>query len=194
MYIVFDTETTGLPKNYKAPISNTRNWPRMVQIAWQRYAEDNELIESKVYIIKPEGYTIPKQASDVHGITTEKAEKEGVDLTETLHEFRDALMQSEYLVAHNINFDQRIVGAEFFRKGIENLPKKLKRIDTMSGSTNYCRIPGKYGYKWPNLTELHTTLFNKGFDDAHDAMADVQACAKCFFELVKRGVIKLDND
>lgn len=190
MYLFFDTETTGLPKNYKAPASDTDNWPRMIQIAWQIYNNNHELVDSKVFIIKPEGFEIPKEASDVHGITTEKANAEGVDLEDTLNKFREAMMTCDFLVAHNISFDEKIVGAEFIRKKIARLPKKLGRIDTMVSATDYCQIPGKYGFKWPNLTELHTRLFGCGFEGAHDALADVIACADCFFELKKIGVIK----
>jgi len=190
MYLFFDTETTGLPKNYKAPISDSDNWPRMVQIAWQLYSADNELVDEKMFIIKPEGYTIPKAASDVHRITTERALAEGEDLTEVLNTFRDAMLESQVLVAHNISFDERIVGAEFLRKEITGLTRKLKRVDTMKESTNFCKLPGKYGnYKWPNLTELHKKLFGKGFSGAHDALADVKACADAFFELKRLGVI-----
>ena len=189
MYLFFDTETTGLPKNYKAPASDTKNWPRMVQIAWMRYTKTDDLIDSKMYIIKPEGYTIPKEASDVHGITTDRALAEGVDLTSVLNEFREEMIGSRVLIAHNISFDEKIVGAEFIRKKIESIPNKLSRIDTMKEATDYCQLPGNYGYKWPNLTELHTKLFGKAFEGAHDALADVKACADCFFELKKLGVI-----
>ncbi len=190
MYLFFDTETTGLPKDYKAPATDTENWPRMIQIAWQIYNLSRQLIESEVFIIKPEGFDIPKEASDVHGITTERAYAEGVDLEQTLIKFREAMLKADFLVAHNISFDEKIVGAEFFRKKIKKLPKKIDRIDTMVESTDYCKIPGKFGYKWPNLTELHKKLFGKPFAGAHDALADVIACADCFFELKRLNVIK----
>ena len=190
MYLFFDTETTGLPKNYKAPASDTDNWPRLVQIAWIIYNKGGDILEKKMYIIKPEGYTIPKVASDVHGISTEKAIAEGVDLTMVLNDFREAMLKSDFLVAHNISFDEKIAGAEFIRKKIAKLGKALPRRDTMMESVDFCKIPGKYGnFKWPNLTELHTILFGKGFDGAHDALVDVIACADCFFELQKRGAI-----
>jgi len=192
MYIVFDTETTGLPKNYNAPLSDLDNWPRMVQIAWQIYNKDGVLLEEKMFIVKPEGYTIPKEASDVHGITTERAIAEGHDLEATLNEFRSGMLKAEYLVAHNISFDEKIVGAEFIRKKISPLAKKLERLDTMTSSTNYCKLPNRRDpskFKFPNLTELHKKLFNIGFDGAHDALADVSACARCLFELKKLGII-----
>jgi len=191
MYLFFDTETTGLPKDYKAPATDIDNWPRMVQIAWIIYDVDASILEKKMYIVKPEGYIIPKEASDVHGISTEKAMAEGQDLTMVLNDFREAMLKSDFLVAHNISFDEKIAGAEFIRKNIAKLGKKLPRRDTMMESVEYCKLPGRYGnFKWPNLTELHTKLFGKGFDGAHDALVDVIACADCFFELQKLGAIK----
>lgn len=192
MYIVFDTETTGLPINYNAPLSDLDNWPRMVQIAWQIYDRMGSMIEEKMFIVRPEGYTIPKQASDVHGITTERALAEGHDLEEVLNQFRAGMLKADFLVAHNISFDEKIVGAEFIRKKISALPKKLERVDTMTSSIEFCKLPNKKNpskYKFPNLTELHNILFKEGFDGAHDALADVSACARCLFELKKLGVI-----
>ena len=73
MYLFFDTETTGLPRNYKAPLTAFDNWPRMVQIAWMQYDESGSLLSETSYIIKPEGYQIPEAVSKLHGITTERA-------------------------------------------------------------------------------------------------------------------------
>lgn len=190
MYLFFDTETTGLPRNWKAPVSEVDNWPRMVQIGWQLYDSNAQLLESREFIIRPEGYVIPLEAARVHGISTERAMAEGVDLNEVLLLFREAMLRAQFLVAHNISFDEKIVGAEFIRKRVPALPRKLARVCTMQSSTEYCAIPGKRNsYKFPNLTELHTKLFGRGFDDAHTALADVKACADSFFELRRLGVI-----
>ena len=80
MYIIFDTETTGLPRNWKAPMSDTDNWPRVVQIAWQLHDDMGRLIESKDYLIRPEGYNIPYDSEQIHGISTQLAEEQGVRL------------------------------------------------------------------------------------------------------------------
>ena len=187
-YLIVDTETAGLPQNWKAPISDSRNWPRMVQLAWSMYDGRGQRIESKSFIIRPEGFTIPATAAAVHGITTERALIEGVSLSSVLEAFVECLHQSQMIVAHNINFDAKIIGAELFRL---NSPVQLMakpQVCTMQASTNYCKIPGRYGYKWPTLTELHDVLFATGFEGAHDAMNDVNACAKCFFALKERGV------
>jgi DNA polymerase-3 subunit alpha len=191
MFLIFDTETTGLPKNYKAPLTDFDNWPRMVQIAWQLHSETGELIEAKSYIIKPEGFTIPYAAEKVHGITTEKALAEGKDLEWVLQEFNKSLEQTHYLAGHNVQFDISIVGAEFLRKQIETNFLSLPTIDTMEDSTEYCALPGGKGgkYKWPNLAELHQKLFAEGFNEAHNAAGDVAATARCFLELLRLEII-----
>jgi DNA polymerase III epsilon subunit-like protein len=189
MYLFFDTETTGLPKNYKAPVSDSHNWPRMVQIAWQVYDGQGNFIESQDYIIKPEGYHIPVEASKIHGISTEKAINEGHNLQEVLEKFNQEIENAQTLVAHNISFDEKIVGAEFYRKAITNKLNIKPKLCTMKQSADYCKIPGNYGFKWPKLSELHQVLFKTGFEEAHNAAADIKATVKCFWKLKEVGVI-----
>ena len=191
MYLFFDTETTGLPKNWQAPVSDLNNWPRIVQLAWILSDDKGKEISGQNYIIKPEGFLIPEESSRVHGISTEKAMREGINLEKALSDFSYDLSQSNLLVAHNINFDQKIIGAEFLRKDVETNLDDISKFCTMQSATNYCQIekPNGYGYKWPRLEELHLKLFNKNFDNAHDALADVKACARCFFELKDKNII-----
>ena len=73
MYLIFDTETTGLPKRWDAPITDTNNWPRCIQIAWQLHDDMGKLIEHQDYLVKPEGFNIPYDAERIHGISTEIA-------------------------------------------------------------------------------------------------------------------------
>lgn len=161
----------------------------MVQLAWNLYGKAGTKISEGDLIIAPEGFTIPDEAARVHGITTARAEAEGVSLESALTTFQEMLRNAEYLVAHNISFDEKILGAEFLRKQLPNGLEGKKRICTMESSTDYCRIAGPRGYKWPNLTELHQTLFEEPFVDAHNAAGDVAATARCFWELKHRGVI-----
>lgn len=191
MFLIYDTETTGLPKDYNAPITDSNNWPRMVQISWQLHDDLGKLIEVKNYIIKPEGYEIPYAVVKVHGITTERALKQGVELSMVLDKFNGTLKKTQYVVGHNIEFDNHIIGAEFHRKNIETSLFERKVIDTKNESTEYCAIPGGKGgrYKWPKLEELHEVLFGEKFDQAHNAAADVEATARCFLELVRIEVI-----
>ncbi|MFT4758029.1 MAG: DNA polymerase-3 subunit alpha, partial [Vicingaceae bacterium] len=158
MFLIFDTETTGLPKNWKAPITDSDNWPRMVQLAWQLHDASGALILAKSFIVNPEGYTIPYNAAKIHGISTERAERDGHPLNEVLAAFKEDIAKSKYAVGHNIEFDINIVGAEFFRvEGDAEIITPLIPLDTKEFGTDYCAIPGGRGgkFKWPTLTELH---------------------------------------
>ncbi|HNI45161.1 MAG TPA: 3'-5' exonuclease [Chitinophagales bacterium] len=189
MYLFFDTETNGLPKNWKAPISDLSNWPRLVQIAWILYDQSGNEIERNDHIIKPQGFSIPREAASIHGITTEKANAEGVDLQWALDEFNTQVQKALHLVAHNMDFDEKIVGAEFLRNNMLNPIANKKKICTMKATTNYVAIEGYYGYKWPKLSELHQKLFGFDFEEAHNAAADINATAKCFWEAKRLGII-----
>lgn len=188
-YLFYDTEATGIPSNYQAPITDIWNWPRMVQIAWLLCNPDGFILDSREYIVKPEGFTIPRDAEKIHGITTNRAAAEGTELRKVLSAFSDAARQASVLIAHNVAVDEKIVGAEFMRMKAHTCFDGKKRVCTMQKSTAYCRLPGKRGYKWPTLNELHRILFNTGRISSHNALADVQDCARCFFELKRIGVI-----
>ena len=155
----FDTETTGLPKNWKAPVHQLDNWPRLVQIAWQVYDSNGNLLEEHDYVIKPVGFIIPSEASAVHKITTEKALETGVDLLTILKAFSSSVNGCGLLVAHNYSYDYNIMGAELLRNGLENSLYEKEHICTMNASTDFCKIPGPYGYKWPKLEELYFCAF-----------------------------------
>jgi len=189
MYLFFDTETTGLPKSWSAPVSNLSNWPRMVQIAWLLFDNEGKLIAADDDIIRPEDYKIPYMVSRIHGITQEIAEEEGVDLRSVLEKFLAPLEQATTIIGHNISFDEKIIGAEFLRKNLPNIVESKKSICTMMKSTEFCAIPNRFGYKWPTLAELHYKLFKTGFDSAHNATVDIEITAKCFWELRKLGVL-----
>ena len=189
MYLFFDTETTGLPKNWKAPVTDLNNWPRMIQIAWILCDDKGTRIETDDYIIKPENFIIPAAAAKVHGISTEQAIAEGVDLEKVLNQFNSLVEKADFIVAHNISFDEKILGAELLRKNIRSEFEGKRKLCTMHASTDYCKIPGMYGYKWPKLSELHIKLFGKDFDEAHDASVDINATEKCFWEMRKIGII-----
>ncbi len=195
MYLIFDTETTGLPKNYNAPINDLDNWPRCIQIAWQLHDSEGKLISAVNHIIRPDGFDIPFNSVQIHGITTERALTEGKDLREVLAEFNEALTQTTYVAGHNIEFDINIMGAEFLRMEVESSLVELQSIDTKNEATDYCAIPGGKGgkFKWPTLSELHHKLFGVPFSDAHNAAADVEATARCFFELCRLGVISRED-
>ena len=191
MFLIFDTETTGLPRDYNAPLTDFDNWPRVIQLAWQVHNHKGELVDVQNHIIKPEGFEIPRGAEKVHGISTERALAEGKPLEEVLNIFNRALSGVQTVAGHNIEFDINVTGSEFLRKGISTKLHSLNVVDTKDLSTDYCALPGGRGgkYKWPTLGELHKKLFNEDFDAAHNASADVQATARCFLELIRLGII-----
>ncbi len=188
MYLIFDTETTGLPKNFNAPHTDLNNWPRLVQLAWELHGDHGELINAGNLIVKPEGFTIPYNAEKVHGISTERALKEGHPLKDVLELFAEDLKRTQLQIGHNIEFDLNVMGAEFLRAGVESELWETTSYCTKEETTDFVQIPGGRGgkFKWPTLTELHTKVFGVGFADAHDAAYDVMATAKCFFGLIEQ--------
>jgi len=196
MYLIFDTETTGLPKSWSAPLTDTNNWPRCVQIAWQLHDEMGNLIEHQDYLIQPEGYNIPYDAERIHGISTELAVEQGVSLAEALEKFNIALSNTKYIVGQNVGFDVNILGCEFHRLQIATDLTKMPVLDTCTEITaTLLKLPGGKGgrFKLPTLTELHQYLFDQPFAEAHNATADVEATTRCFLELIKREIFTKDE-
>ncbi|ADY29526.1 DNA polymerase III subunit alpha [Cellulophaga lytica] len=189
MYLIFDTETTGLPKRWDAPYTDTDNWPRCIQIAWQLHDDMGNVIEHQDYLVKPDGFNIPYDAEKIHGISTALAEQDGVPLAEVLEKFNTALEKTKFVVGQNVGFDLNIMGAEFHRLQVENQLQELPVLDTCTEHTaSLCQIPGGRGgkFKLPTLTELHQFLFGEPFGEAHNATADVEATTRCFLELIRK--------
>ena len=189
MYLFFDTETTGLPKSWKAPLADLNNWPRLVQLACLFFDNNGNKILEEDFIVKPDGFSIPKEVSKIHGITNERALEEGKSIVYVLQQFDLLIEQADYIVAHNMSFDEKIVGAEFLRLGMENSIQSKSKICTMQATTNFCKLNGPYGYKWPKLSELHYKLFKTDFEEAHNAAVDITITAKCFWKLKQLGKI-----
>ncbi len=186
MYLVFDTETTGLPRDWNAPLSDLDNWPRVVQVAWQLHAADGSLVEACDFLVQPDGFNIPFGAEDIHGISTELARTEGLPAAEVMAKLRDALARAEFMVGHNLKFDLNALGAEFLRLGWDESWITKPVLDTMTPQTAaLVGIPGRGGFKPAKLGELHAKLFGQAFAEAHNATADVEATARCFWELVR---------
>lgn len=198
MYLIFDTETTGLPKRWNAPITDTDNWPRCIQIAWQLHDEMGNLVEHQDMLVQPDGFNIPYEAEQIHGISTALAEQKGKPLQEVLEAFNMALEKAKFVVGQNVDFDINIMGCEFHRMEVENSLTELPVLDTCTEATaELCKIPGGRGgkFKLPTLTELHEFLFGEPFAEAHNATADVEATTRCFLELVRKkhySIEKLD--
>lgn len=196
MIIVFDTETTGLPKNYAGRVEDLDNWPRIIQLAYSVYDRSGKEMKRFCKLIKPEGWTMPTGSFHVNnGFSQEKSEAEGIPIKEALDEFVKDRINSSFSVAHNMSFDSKVIRSEMIRAGI-NQEFTSKKICTMKSTISFCNLPNTRtgrGKKFPSLTELHNKLFSCSFSGAHDAGADVAACAKCFFELVRTKAIDLDK-
>jgi DNA polymerase III epsilon subunit-like protein len=193
MLLFVDTETTGLSKRRSASIYHLSNWPRLVEIAWIECDENGTIEAEYDHIIKPDSFKIPVNASSLHGITTEKAIENGIPLNTALKLFCQSLNRSALCVGHNIDFDVKVINAEFIRTGFlfEHFQFLWKQTKcTMKSSTKLCRLKTGHGYyKYPKLPELHTKLFGKTYNDNHNALSDVRACMNCYFELHRRGIL-----
>ena len=196
MFLIFDTETTGLPKDWNAPITDLDNWPRVVQLAWQIHDSEGKLIEVQDHIIYPDGFDIPFNSTKIHGISTDRARNEGKPLSEVLSLFESSLALCEFVVGHNVNFDLNVTGCEFLRTSNQN-PLALKApLDSCTETTaGLCQLPGGRGghFKLPKLEELYEFLFKEGFAEAHNAAFDVEATARVFLELLRLNVITAES-
>lgn len=189
MYLIFDTETTGLPRNWNAPITDTDNWPRCIQIAWQLHDELGNLVEHQDFLVRPEGFNIPFDSERIHGISTELAIEQGVALREVLEKFNIALSKAKFVVGHNVGFDLNVMGCEFYRESVATDLNGKSILDTCTEETaELLKLPGGRGgrYKLPTLTELYQFLFTEGFQEAHNATADVEATTRAFLELIRK--------
>ena len=115
MHIFIDCETSDLPARWNAPVTNLANWPRIVQLAWIVCDERANECETQCHLVKPDGFKIAYSAFQVHGITTDYAAEHGRDVHEVLDVFENAMSRAQQVVAHNIQFDASVIGAEFLR-------------------------------------------------------------------------------
>ncbi|WP_185868757.1 DNA polymerase III subunit alpha [Blattabacterium cuenoti] len=191
MYLIVDTETTGLPPSYQISCSNIDEWPRLVQCAWQVHDVMGNLIEFENFIIKPDHYEIPFNAFKIHGITNEIAYQYGVNIDLVLSKLNQCFDTYACIIGHNLEFDLKILESEFFRKKQNVFPlRKKKFLDTKLFSVSYCGLIGKgKRYKWPTLSELYHKLFQENFIQSHNASNDVKATSRCFLELLRIGII-----
>lgn len=176
-FLFFDTETTGK----LGPDTH------IVQLAALLTDEEKPLSQMNV-LIKPNNWIIPEEVVAIHGITTEKCEEHGIPIVEALQKLDYLAKQADVVVAHNYWFDCEMVKLE--RKRLNLLPGPCgATFCTMQASTEILQLPGRFGkFKWPKLQEAYQFFFGEEFEGAHDAMNDVHACSKIFFELRRRGM------
>ena len=192
--IVFDTETTGLPKNRKASPEHSHLWPYIVQISWLVFDDStNKITNINDHIIKlPEGMDVPESSSRIHGITTEKMRSEGKNIKDILDIFTKDYLSCQIVVAHNINFDLDVIQAELHRNNFTNwlkLTNNIKYCTMKYGKTiTNIMVPSKFNngmyQKPPKLIELHSHLFHTEPSNLHNSMTDVWVCFRCFYQML----------
>lgn len=213
--LVFDTETTGLPKTKFISPSTLDQWPYIVQFSFIIYDSSlNDIVESKDDIIKlPENVLIPEESTKIHNITNELSQKSGLQINEILNVFFDHLRNVDRLVGHNIEFDLNMIKVEISRIINENqvTPEQLKLYKynlhflnnykniscTLKDSIKFCNIQvinksGKPYLKYPKLIELHNKLFNETPKNLHNSFNDILVTLRCFMKL-KHNIDLIDN-
>lgn len=190
--VIFDVETTGLPKQRNASLYDTELWPYIVQISWINIdIIDGEITDIKDTIIKlPEDVIIPEGSIKVHGITNEMMLNSGVDIKNILLDFQNDINQSDIIVAHNIDFDEAVIGVESIRNLGYNLfdGYKKNKYCTMKRSRKLCK-------KWAKLSFLHEKLFKQVPNNLHNSLIDVYVCFRCFYQLYYNiDPLKIESD
>ncbi len=169
---------------------NVENWPRLVSVAYI-LCDQQEVIDKNSFIIKPHGFIIPPESTEVHGITTAEAISRGKDISTILEVIKQKVDDCDYIIGHNVVFDINVLNAEFYRHN-GSLPIGLKPyLCTMALSNNYCSLPNN---KYPTLEELYHILKGEQLHGAHDAMVDVQATMECFWLLKDSGIISTEKN
>jgi len=188
MYLIFDTSAIGKPTNYKASFSDLNAWPRMLHISWILLDENFKPKEDFDLVAIPEGFTVTEDILTNTKLNEEDVKRKSAPLDEILEKFNETVLKAKYVFAHNLNFNENVLGAEYLRQTIKVNLFKVERYCLMQESTYYCKLPSKSGgYKWPSLPELHAACFGTAYSPHNNARADVVAAARCFIKLMKTG-------
>ncbi len=192
MYLFLDVKATGVPKYLNYPLTDILNWPRIFKLSWKFYNSDAVEISSHNCIIKPVGFEIPKEISNIHSITNQTAINNGLDLKTVLMELQSLINKSIYLIGHDLNCDEKILGAEFLRNNFLNFIPLKGRISIMDSITRLHNRNGNHLYKSPSISELNKELFGPSSEKIHSNESDIETITKCFWELKRRRIINID--
>ncbi len=188
MFLLFDVSTNGKPKNWKAHFTDTFSWPKLTHLSWLLYDKKGELTEEGDYLISPTGFELDPTSLKRAGLDEEMLANEGVPVRSALEHFNKALAEAMYVFAFNLQYNENVVLAEFYRANIDQKLTAAERFCLMRESTYFCKIKGRDGgYKWPSLTELHSKLFNTSYEGVGNAKKDLMAISRCFNKLLNLG-------
>lgn len=203
--LIFDTETTGLPKSRSINPDSLHLWPHIVQFSYIIYdVTDNDICVIEDNIIRvADDVEISQESAAIHGITNEISKSGGVDLNQVLSGFFGALKNVDMLVGHNISFDINVVVVELLRiiynqsntvpvdellsyKTYLHMLNNYQNIHcTMQNSIDMCgiKVMGKNGReynKFPKLSELHQKLFDSVPNNLHNSLNDILITLRCY--------------
>ena len=192
MELFIDTETSD-KFDFKRDDYRDEGFPWCVQVG-AVLAHENVVYAELNCIVAAEGREISNEAFRVHNISYEDSERYGLDEGLVVSALLDIVSKQPTIVCHNYSFDAQILAAMIYRQGYAKAAQDFlatPHFCTMLATTDLCKLPGKYGkFKWPKLDELHKHLFQTGFQGAHDAMYDIRATMKCFYQLKEIGWIR----
>lgn len=184
----FDTETTGI--DYKKD--------RVVELAWLVCNSSGKILLEDSRLIKPDGFTIPEEATKIHGITTEIANEAGEPLYRVLRDFFIDMGSTDLIIGHNVLYDIEMIKSECNRVGLDfTLFQEKPRFCTMKNSRNFCQIPrpdGAEGFKFPKLAESYEIFTGSPLINVHDALVDTEACKEVFFKGIERGFFRFNKN
>jgi len=198
MILIYDTETNGIHYGFKSKSITDPSHPHLVQISALVVDEKTHYIHQSLnLVVAPDGWDIPEETVQVHGITADWASKWGLPEQRVLETFLELWSGGETLplerIAHNAAFDKNIIATaigRYFGQG--------SLLDTWIESRDFCTMQsakplvqaqtkpnaqGKTRLKNPKLTEAYEHFFGESYDRAHTANADVVATMNLYFAL-----------
>jgi len=182
-----DVETSGIPDSLKNPVSAQELWPYVLQVAWQVYDLRGNLIKTEDHYLFDEKITIDKSSQEIHGLTLETLHSIGERRKDVMRRFgKDLREYQPTLVGHFVELDSKMLQVAMARSGMKNIVKDFPHFCTMLATSEYAYMPDK---NFPKLDELYQRLFSEKPEQLHNALSDVKATAKCFFELARRGEV-----
>ncbi len=185
--LFIDTEASGLPKKWNAPINRIKNWPFSVQVSWLIYNRQGQLIKQENHFISDNDFKITPAAQQIHGFTPEYLKTYGQPRAQVMQLLADDMNTYQpLLIGHFMELDYCVISADFFRSGVENPALNLPTFCTMLATKYLIHHPQN---KYLRLGDLYQLLFNTPLQHQHNALNDVTATAESFFELLKRGEI-----
>lgn len=212
--MVFDTETTGLPKSRKSLLENTEEWPYIVQLSCLTYDTDTlQICSMSDNIVRlPEGFVIDPFCVKIHGITSEMSQLLGCDRYDAIINFMVDFDKADLVIAHNMEFDKNVLLVEMIRENKESKENKeldehiidsfrhsIKMCCTMQEGLELCNIKRKYKnspneyVKFPSLSELHNYCFGYIPIKLHNSLNDSIVCLRCFYKMRYNKDIALEN-